>query len=213
MTTATLSLFHGFNLPTREEIDRISRNRHAAAVALVSQPGRFVASSLQAWLAAAKAAGLPFIDAEIVGRLDRDTVLRSEEPTPADDDALRVLQAAVANVPASHMVRWDPCAPFAIKHAMGILGAVEPDDLRRLDLCDPRAFSVIYEYPGDSVAVLARPWVEALRVDTHPVEFRVFVQNSQLIGVASYYPQRALPVTSEMLGYVSQCQDLSLIHI
>lgn len=72
---------------------------------------------------------------------------------------------------------------------------------------DPRAVDIILEYPADSIQVWRRPWVQALQVDGYPVEFRVFVRDGSIQGIASYYPQRPLPVTPEMLAYVEGCRE------
>lgn len=210
MNSLTLPSLPIFDLPSPEELNRRARARHAAAMASVSQSGRFISTSLQAWVAHAEAAGIPHITAQPIGSLKRDTVLRCDEPTAGDIEDLAWLQSAISSVPSSHMVRWDPCAPFGIKHGMSYLGDVEPDDKRHLSLDDPRAFNIIYEYPSDTVSVLARPWVDALRIESYPVEFRAFTQNSQLLGVGSYYPQRPLPDTPEIRKFVQRCEDLSL---
>lgn len=42
-------------------------------------------------------------------------------------------------------------------------------------------------------------------LDGYPVEFRVFVENGEVLGVASYYPQRPLPPTPEMSALAGHC--------
>jgi len=38
--------------------------------------------------------------------------------------------------------------------------------------------------------------------DGYPVEYRAFVQNGELIGISSYYPQRPLPRNDEHLAAI-----------
>jgi len=59
---------------------------------------------------------------------------------------------------------------------------------------DPRAFDIIYDFPKPKVAAYARPRMSFLTHKDYPVEFRVFVENNEIIGISSHYPQRPLPI-------------------
>ena len=90
------------------------------------------------------------------------------------------------------MVRADFCAPAEVKYR---LGKGKPDwDPEMLDfLCgDMRMYDLLEQYPRLLVPVWTRPWVDAKVEDGYPVEYRTFVQDGELIGVSSYYPQRPL---------------------
>lgn len=210
MSFDTLFAFSPFDLPSPEELNRRAQLRHEQNKACVSQPGRFIATSLSAWLRHARAASIPHVEANEVFRLPREVVINIDQPTAADVSVAAGMNSILARLPSTHMARLDPCAPFAIKYAMCHFGNVEQEDMRRIDLSDPRAFDIVCQFPADEVSVLARPWVDAMRIDSHPVEFRVFIQNSRLLGVASYYPQRALPETPEIHHLVRMCSNLSL---
>ena len=83
----------------------------------------------------------------------------------------------------------------------GMLAAGTPEwDSEILDgfhLGDPRAYDIIYEFPGHTMTGWKRPWVKFNVLAGYPVEFRVYVEHDAIVGVSNYYPQRALPETWE----------------
>ncbi|HDK03334.1 MAG TPA: hypothetical protein ENG84_05790 [Gammaproteobacteria bacterium] len=165
---------------------------------LTEDPRRFNAVSLREWVGFAQAAGLNPVPAEPVASLPVDVVLRFDCPRPEDAPYWKAFERALEETGPGEMVRWSACASMELKWAMG--AAVDPQSPDRwghrpaayLTPDDPRAFDVIYEYPEETIEVLRRPWVEARRVGAHPVEYRVFVQDSAVLGISSYYPQRPL---------------------
>ena len=198
------------SLPTPEELREDSARRHAAAKAPFEAPGTgaFIGTSLRAWLDVMEAAGIPTIPAEAVVKLRRETFLGFEYSEVEEPEAWEQFGAAIAAIPDSHMARWDACSSLDLKFAMA---EKQPfgKHARQLSTGDPRAFDILADYPADEFTVWARPWVQAKMLDGYPVEFRVFVKDSQVLGVASYYPQRPLPDTPEMRGLAEQCVELT----
>lgn len=185
------------------ELDNRAAARRRAQRAAIAEPGRFNAISLIEWLPRIAAAGVPYIPAESVFELPQEVWLHFDAPDELHWPVWEGLQQALASVPSSHMVRWDFCASLSLKGALA--RAQTPGDaMRELSPDDPRAFDILYEYPPEKVPVLCRPWVCALREDGYPVEFRAFVRDSRVTGVASYYPQRPLPDTPQTQAFVSK---------
>ena len=105
------------------------------------------------------------------------------------------------------VIRWDCCSGYSLKSFMeranGDLVVASqncdsyihrlsgPDD-------DERASSIfgdVYAQKGPDfyVRIYKRPIVPMMKIEGYPVEFRVFVEKSQVVGVSSYYPHRPLP--------------------
>jgi hypothetical protein len=198
-------------MPSFEEIERKAKERHEQAKLAVNESGRFIAVSLGAWIKFAQAAGIEAVHATRIADIPRDTLLRVEEPEPGDEEIWRDYREAFNTLASDRMTRWDACSSSDLKVAMGSAGASKKTRLKagRDAYPCPRIYDLHYEYPADSIPVWSRPWVDAMEVDGYPVEFRVFVLESKVIGVASYYPQRDLPDTEEILGYADQCKTLA----
>jgi hypothetical protein len=190
--------------------ERHARERLEAAKAICSQKGRFIGTALGAWLPFVRAAGVPCVDAKLAFELPRDVFMRAGGGETDEDQAVwadfnRTLQA----IPESSMARWDPCSGIELKAAMGEANSDSLSARRDLHAGDPRAVDILIEYPSDVFPVWERPWVDAMMVEGFPVEFRVYVKNSVVLGVASYYPQRPLPETAEMLSLAAKCSELT----
>ncbi|MFK4706120.1 hypothetical protein ABIC83_002959 [Roseateles asaccharophilus] len=187
-----------------------ARAKHAAAAAKARTGGRFIGTSLGDWMSRVNDAGVPAVPADKIATFARSAFL---ELMDGGDDrtvaAMAPLREALAKLPPDAMARFDPCSGVELKHV--IAEGLEPTRSDRQDLLafDPRAFDIIHEFPADHVDVWSRPWIRAKKIDGYPVEFRVFVENSEIKGVASYYPQRPLPQTGEISGYVGDCLNLT----
>lgn len=188
-----------FNLPTPE----LPPPGRAARPALPA--GAFPAASLGVWLELASKAGVALVPAEKVGELPIEALLRFEEvnhePTQA---AMAELDRINQGLGDNQMLRWDCCAGFDIK--MGMSHGERPSGTElHLFPGEPRTFDLLYDFPGDTIALWKRPWIQAQDIDGFPVEFRVFVGEGQVIGVANYYLQRDLPATPEILAAARRC--------
>ncbi len=201
-----------FPLPSDDELRAESRAQHEARKAEIAQdPMAFPAVSLEAWLEVFRDAHVPRVPGKRIFCMPREVILRSDEPEPSDEALWASLYAALDDMPADHMARWDCCAESEVKYQMGMprqSGGCD-DAFRQLSPQDPRAFDIIYEYPSDEVPVLSRPWIAARQQDGFPVEFRVFIRENCIQGIASYYPQRPLPASADILGFVEKARTLS----
>lgn len=155
---------------------------------------KFCTVSLFNWLTACRAANLPFVPATEIWRGPVQSLLQYDVEEGEHVKDLRSFSDTVEAARAPNtMFRWDCCAPYEVK---GRLGNGQPEwseDFLYLPIDDPRAFDLLFEYPRLDMAVWQRPWVKAKIVDGYPVEFRSFIKDGEVIGVASYYPQRPLP--------------------
>jgi hypothetical protein len=193
-------------MPTVAELDALAAEYFHRIQMAVNQPGRFIGSSLLAWIKHAHAAGIAYVPAKQVLSLRRKDILESCEPgsdvklisawTPLRRKQAELRRAGNKGA-GRQMLRWDPCAGEDLKFTMAQGLAVDQAEMLDLHPGDIRAFGIIYEYPAEEVPVLQRPWIEALQIDNYPVEFRVFIEGSKIRGVSNYYPQRALPAMSE----------------
>lgn len=166
----------------------------------------FVGTSLGAWLALAEAASVAVVPARRIITMPWDALMRFDEARTEDGAYWSAFAAALAALPDAHMVRWDPCSGLALKEAMAA-GTTPGAAARELTPDDPRAYDILFEYPLDEVPVWSRPWVAARTYEGYPIEFRVFVRDSAIAGISSYYPQRSLPASPEILGYVEAARS------
>lgn len=156
---------------------------------------RFNAVSLEQWIKFASDAGIPFVPADVVATIPVSVLLTAETPSPDDAGHWAALKAANGGTHPSHMVRWDCCAGLDLKIAMDM----NPEDVSAYDRTglhagDPRFCDILYVYPAKEVSILRRPWVETRMEGTHPAEYRVYIEGGEIVGISSYYPQRAMPL-------------------
>lgn len=209
-----LKIIPSFVPLSHEELSQKRRERtvlklHAERAA---RPGTqlFSVVSLAAWLGQVKASGISFVPAEVACQIPVDTILGCEEPRPGDEVHWAGLVQARNTLGPADMMRWDCCATLDMKSMMQDGGETTQDAYllqphegnpalprwRAPDVFpDPRTFDILFDYPGDHLPVLKRPWVEARRDGSHPVEYRVFVRNSEILGIANYYMQRPMTMT------------------
>lgn len=185
-------------VPTDEEVQ--------ASIARASRmdPGAMNVVSLRDWLKVAELASVPFIPGTVVAELNKDGYLKYDMPIgQAVLSAIEVLNQELAD---GEMLRFDSCAGLGLKSAMDIHGSIDKADKMDLGVHpgDPRAYDINYAYPGNVIPVLKRPIVDAKRIGSHPLEFRVFVAGGAVKAVSNYYPQMDLKASQEIDGWVSQ---------
>ncbi|MCE5224392.1 MAG: cell division cycle 123 family protein, partial [Porphyromonadaceae bacterium] len=66
---------------------------------------------------------------------------------------------------------------------------------------------IIYYWIPDKVDIVLRPWVKAKYENRYPVEFRVFVQDGEILGVSNYYPQMNL--SEEYTQYAEESIEIT----
>lgn len=197
-------------LPDLNEVSRQARERFERAKREVARDGRFIGVSLGQWLSHVVNAGVAHVPATKIFSIGRDVWLYAEEGRDADVATWGEFSSVSASQPDGVMVRLDACSGEDIKYPMAAGQIPNFAQRKALSPFDYRASEIVYEYPGDEIDVWARPWFEAKMHEGFPLEFRVFVRNSEVLGVASYYPQRPLPDTEEMRGYADQCREKAL---
>lgn len=163
--------------------------------------------SLGDWLDLCRRTDIPHVAGTHVASIDIDTLFAYD--IDPDNPDLQAFSRAVnaAKKPAT-ILRWDVCAPLAVKSALARGRADwDPGMLDGLSIDDPRASDLIYEYPGTSMAVYSHPWMETARLHNYPVEYRAYVRDGDVIGISNYYPQRPLDLDAELvadLGHVAR---------
>lgn len=153
--------------------------------------GEFNVVSLGAWMRLCEAVSLPRVPAEPVASIDIHLLMNWDvEQGPALRQFFTTIERAKR---PNTMLRWDCCAPSDVKARMAAgQPAWSPALTEHFTIDDARAFTIITEYPGSTMTVWRRPWMNAAVVDRYPVEYRVFVDAGTVIGISSYYPQRPL---------------------
>ena len=148
--------------------------------------------SLGDWLDLCIRADVPYVPASLVSMAPVESLLRYDE-TPADPDAVRFWQQVQGAKEPGTMLRWDCCSPLEVKARLA-RGEHDwhQDLLDGFVIDDPRAYDILFEYPGRDIGAWKRPWVEAALCRGYPVEYRCFVRDGQIMGISSYYPQRPL---------------------
>lgn len=207
------------NMPVFPDLSAIAAAAQQAAQEAAQTPrfdppplGSFPAPSLLSWLGWAHAAGVPAVPAVSVASFDLDALLRFDEPSEASSAIHRQLDGINRNRPAGTMHRWDCCAPWGIKAAMAkpqSPGSPAPSEAFSLEVGDPRAYDILFEYPADRVDVVRRPWQPTRFEAGYPIEFRVFVHEGRAVGVSNYYVQRPLPDTDEVRAWAQEALRFS----
>lgn len=172
-------------------------------------PGTFPAASLLGWLQIAARANVRAIPARVVEQLPIEDLLRFDQGTAASEAACARLERLNHERRADRMLRWDPCAGLNLKLTLSQpredAGLPQDPEELRLDIGDPRAFDILYAFPAPTVAIVERPWVPALQIDGFPVEFRVFLRDGAVAGIANYYCQRSLTRTPDLAQWAARC--------
>lgn len=203
MTKTDFAMF----LPSAAELDarQEERNRDRRER---SARDLFNPTNMGHWIALCESAGTKYVPAEEIARAAVDDLLRFDEKTcPATVPAFfAAVEAAMAERGEGWMVRWACCACAEVKSRMGS-GKPEwhSDLVSMFHVCDIRAFDLIFEFPEETIAAYARPWIKAAIIDNYPVEYRVFVHNDQIKGISNYYPQRPIPNSAETLFDITRC--------
>ena len=156
-------------------------------------PERFCPVSLGDWLELCGEAGVPHVPAELVATMLRDDCLAFDTRGEHQERLVSALEALQEAKLENHMMRMDPASGIEIKHRLSIGEPEFRPEFQEIILDDPRLFDILFEYPREEVPVWRRPWVDAMRHQGYPVEYRAFVRDSTLLGISNYYPQRPLP--------------------
>ena len=181
---------------------------------LLLSPSRFCAYSLGDWIGACQRTGIPHVPAMHVTDFEPHDLLRHDETGPHQlrlDAAYEKVRRAAA---PGWMLRWDCCASADLKFSMGEGRKPGGDTLGTLPI-DTRILELVWDYPRVVVPVWRRPWIgeQMIFMDGYPVEYRAFVQNGELIGISSYYPQRSLRRDEEHLADVEKHVSALLAEI
>ena len=108
------------------------------------------------------------------------------------------------------MLRWDCCASGNLKLALseGTPLTEIPPRVRNALPIDMRLLDILVDWPRIELPVLKRPWLtNPLVVDGYPVEYRAFVEDGEIAGISSYYPQRPLRRNDRELAAVRKMTE------
>ena len=153
----------------------------------------FCPVSLGDWLELCRQAGVPHVPAEKICELLREDCLSFDAPGERQERLRAAFQEMERARLPGRMMRFDYCAGLDIKSSLAQGERECRPEFRRVELDDPRAVDILFEYPRPRAPVWMRPWAQALVVDGYPVEYRAFVRDGEVLGISSYHPQRPLP--------------------
>ena len=171
---------------------------------------RFCPISLGDWNWLCRKADVPYIPAILITAMEKYDLLNFDHNGPHQNRLMKNFGQVEKYKQDSHMMRWDFCADGHIKSAMA---NGEPDWLPvmndiEMSFGDPRWFDILFDYPRLLVPVWNRPWVSHMIIDKYPVEYRVFVNDGDITGISSYYPQRPLPYNAGHLETVTNYTEI-----
>lgn len=164
--------------------------------------------NLSHWIDLCVTADIPFVPAEEIARIETMDALAFDEDKAklvCEEFESRV-QAEMKKRGKDWMVRWSCCSCAEVKCRLGA-GEYEwsSDLVKHFFIGDVRAYDLIYDFPEETIAAYARPWIKASVVDSYPVEYRVFVDHNRISGISNYYPQRPLPNNTDVLNDIFKC--------
>lgn len=199
-----------FNKPTEFSKEHIVRSHYERFIKPIEDAQTrsgdlkvFPAESLSVWIELAKEANIEYIPARVVCNLPIISIFHQDEESA---EQWNVIHQAIKNLKTNEMMRMDFGSGMLLKHVMmdlqskkgfahkaNSLNTEIPNWRACIDPEDIRIFDLAFQYASESVPVLIRPWIEARMHEEAPVEYRVFVRNGQIEGVANYYYVRDLP--------------------
>lgn len=135
---------------------------------------RFNCISLGDWLEACRRAYVPSVPAYQITALRKEDALSFDVEGEHQERLMAAFNKIQGEAFGSSMLRFDCCAPMEVKAALANGNWQWREEFCDLILDDPRAVDIMFEYPGDEIAVWRRPWIEARIEDSYPVEYRVF---------------------------------------
>ena len=173
----------------------------------VPNKDEFNYTSLISWLNFCEIKGINHIPGEIIDTIEVQLLWDAIDGKANEKTKLFFQKAEnYLEKNSNNMIRWDCCASYVLKYSMGNSGESKLSD-RGIILDDPRFFDIIFEWRSEKISIIGRPWVKALYYKKWPVEFRVYVQDNEIIGVSNYYPQRDL--SEEFLLFAEGCKDIT----
>ena len=167
----------------------------------------FCPISLGDWLALCREADVPHVPAARICDLVREDCLSFDVPGDHQERLRAAFQKMEKARLPGHMMRFDYCASLEVKISLADGEWECRPEFCRLELDDPRAFDILFEYPRPTAPVWLRPWEKTLIADGYPVEYRAFVRDGEVLGISSYYPQRPLPEFPEFLEHIHAVRD------
>ena len=166
---------------------------------------KFNVFSLLDWLEIARKADIPHIP-----------VIDSMQLTFQDLEKDAVDFSAFRNLKPGVMSRWDFAGSSDLKMKMDqynkTLTSEDAEIMHPSD--DIRFMNTVMDYVASDTTkpmldvplyVVTRPWEDALIENGYPVEYRVFVEEGQVVGVSSYYLQRPLQVSRKRCSEMYDC--------
>lgn len=166
--------------------------------------------SLRHWIDVANRSHVPYVPIEVITEFPMHDLLRFDEEkhAPALVRGFNQIKNAKEK---NTIIRWDCCAGMELKYEMSKGNTKWKEsfwDTFWID--DPRAYDILFEYPERFVQVLKRPWINATIYNGYPIEYRVFIEGSKVVGVSNYYLQRSLPEDENwVLQDIETVQNLS----
>lgn len=202
---------HDFSimLPTEEEMQAAMEARRAFMRS--GGPDTFCPLDLGDWIDLAHRADVPAVPAIKIAEADTvglwESVDAEGDPVPGVAGFYADVQAFQNYAEPGWMLRWSCCSMAEVKMRLSGGDASWSRELMDLYVGDMRAFDIISDFPRPLLAAWARPWLTFDAIDGYPVEYRVFVENSTVVGVSNYYPQRPLPDDERTRADVERIAD------
>ncbi|MSU91895.1 hypothetical protein GE300_20255 [Rhodobacteraceae bacterium 2CG4] len=169
-------------------------------------PARFNVISLPAWIELASRAGVEAIPLRQIAEMPTSEYVLTMDHLTNGKRITEFENQVLGGLRPGEILRFEQVAPMEVKAALAAggeisAGLIDGVDGRRFPaMYDERFYSTLLDLGAPKIRAYARPFVQPALAEGElngrdgkwPVEFRVFVVDGEITGVANYYRQMHL---------------------
>ncbi|MBW3243250.1 hypothetical protein KUV57_11135 [Epibacterium sp. DP7N7-1] len=174
--------------------------------------------SLPAWLAVAERAGVPMVEAREIASMRTVDYILAMDNLGKEAEIEAFSEKIVSQLKDGEILRLEQVAPGDVKYELSqgnslsgsnpsspaTNGLIRGSDGKLFpDIFGERFYTTLLDLGHDTIRAFARPFIQPLvatgtfprgseRDGVWPVEFRVFVKDGEITGIANYYRQMDL---------------------
>jgi hypothetical protein len=168
-------------------------------------PARFNILSLPAWLAVALISDVAMVGAREIACANLRDFIAADEENPEARAAMQAFEAAVIdNLRESDILRFEQVATAETKDARSKGQPINngtfispATNQPMFSIYEDRFYMTLLDLGTEFIRAFARPRIEPKMIagtfrgqdGEWPLEFRVFIENFEVVGISNYYPQ------------------------
>jgi len=171
-----------------------------------AEPARFNVISLTAWLAIADHAGVPSIPARQIATTCATEYFLVMDALSDGSGIDAFSDEIVENLKEGEILRFEQVAPGDVKASLSDGGEISNGLIRGVDgkmfpeIYDERFYSTLRDLGSAEIRAFVRPYIPPMKESGQfdgadgnwPIEFRVFIRDGQISGLANYYRQMGM---------------------